>query len=780
MPGEFAAWIRNAEALVQRIDERDATQARQLRFQAAEKAFMAATTAQEYNVVRDYLRKFRLADSGREPDGVSIASILTCADAAFLASQTVADGETRKRWIRAALDDLGDVPTQGLGETDVQQLASLAQVVSMMSWRLWPDLEDPEIRRELIRLAEIVDCNVQAELSFPGDEKKTAHVRSILATLSAIHGRMDIAINRWESLLGVPQDQQQFLDWFREAYWEYRSKSQNQTDSVSVFVGRGLRRTLRAQLERYRMSFRSRTGRYWVSNLADEVWGELVSDDIKSGAAFPDLYWSLEGNSARTLLEELSGGYREPVDRAAAEHIEEAERTLVKQFQGDVAFHDKTKDENQESDLVSRALVGHAFGVFAQGWKENEALLRGLYSVEDMYEQHDAGYIGLSQPVSLEEIRSVLGKDELLVHYYVVEAERHPAKEVIIVAIGWDESFVIPVDLSAMQGWQHSGTHMFTVGDGWTSRDFSSLGMLVRDFRLAIRKRQEAVARERSRDLFEMLVTPLLQRGVAFEKYKRWTVVPSRVLNAIPFGALLGADGKFLVEQVSIVTVPSSSIWVELARRSGLTGQSATLLGNPQLDPAKWEPLPDAEREVHEVGCMLEAAGFAPVLKVGPNATERAISAASGEVGILHIATHGEFPPDDAVDEHALMLAGNQRLRARDVRRLKLRACKLATVSICNGGLYRFGGGNEPLGMVPAFMIAGAENVLGPLWPVEDSIARLFMTEFYGALLEMSPAAAIQHASINFIHDNAELSQWAAFLLAGLGRRFTAPGTAAA
>lgn len=43
-------------------------------------------------------------------------------------------------------------------------------------------------------------------------------------------------------------------------------------------------------------------------------------------------------------------------------------------------------------------------------------------------------------------------------------------------------------------------------------------------------------------------------------------------------------------------------------------------------------------------------------------------------------------------------------------------------------------------------MLAGAENVVAPLWPVEDSIARIFITEFYEALLGTPAAEALRNA----------------------------------
>ena len=50
---------------------------------------------------------------------------------------------------------------------------------------------------------------------------------------------------------------------------------------------------------------------------------------------------------------------------------------------------------------------------------------------------------------------------------------------------------------------------------------------------------------------------------------------------------------------------------------------------------------------------------------------------------------------------------------------------------ICNSGLYNVGPSDEPYGLVPAFLVAGATNVLGTLWPIEDDFGRRFVARFY-------------------------------------------------
>jgi CHAT domain-containing protein len=142
------------------------------------------------------------------------------------------------------------------------------------------------------------------------------------------------------------------------------------------------------------------------------------------------------------------------------------------------------------------------------------------------------------------------------------------------------------------------------------------------------------------------------------------------------------------------------------------------------------------------------------------------------------VATHGLFPDENALDDHALLLASNGGgdgiLAARDIRRLELNQVRLAVLSVCNGGLYRMGPTDQPYGLVP-FFEAGAQNVLATLWPVDDAFGRRFTVEFYRRLLKDGLAEALRQASLLFIGEDEFIRRWAGFVVAGPGRPFSLP-----
>jgi CHAT domain-containing protein len=183
-------------------------------------------------------------------------------------------------------------------------------------------------------------------------------------------------------------------------------------------------------------------------------------------------------------------------------------------------------------------------------------------------------------------------------------------------------------------------------------------------------------------------------------------------------------------------------------------------------------PLPGTEREVDAISGLLP--GVACRVLKRREASEAAFRAEAAGKSLLHLATHGDFPEQDAMDFHRARLSrsGDQDglLDAEEIRRLDLRAVRAAVLSICNGGLYRFGPGDEPYGLMPAFLAAGAENVVGSLWPIDDQVGAAFMTALYRDLVARGPAEAVRRTSRELRGQGAPIRDWAGIVCVGPGR----------
>ena len=132
---------------------------------------------------------------------------------------------------------------------------------------------------------------------------------------------------------------------------------------------------------------------------------------------------------------------------------------------------------------------------------------------------------------------------------------------------------------------------------------------------------------------------------------------------------------------------------------------------------------------------------------------------------VVHLACHARFRTDNPVFS-ALHLHDGP-LTAGLAESLELRA-GIVVLSACETGLAEQGSGDEMVGLVRAFLVAGAARVLASLWPVDDAVTAVFMASFYGALGRgQTPAAALQQAQAQLRQQHPHPFHWAAFMLHG-------------
>jgi CHAT domain-containing protein len=301
----------------------------------------------------------------------------------------------------------------------------------------------------------------------------------------------------------------------------------------------------------------------------------------------------------------------------------------------------------------------------------------------------------------------------------------------------------------------------------------SPLGVAVTSLRTAIQNEEDERATQMLAALYTYLIAPVVAAGFEPEAFARWIVSPHGMLHAIPFAALTDEAGRRLVERVALVHAPSGAVWHAMQERARPAATSFLGLANPLRLDGVWRPLPEAEAEVEEICGSL--ANVDRTTYMLDEATEGAFRTEGAGKGILHFATHGEFPEAGVLDFHRVILAPDEvydgRLQADELRALDLGAARLVALSICDGGIYRFGPGDEPYGLVRALLTAGVENVLGTLWPLKDEAGRALMVAFYRHLLDKGPAGALRQACREMMAEGASIRDWAGFVLVGVGRQ---------
>lgn len=141
-----------------------------------------------------------------------------------------------------------------------------------------------------------------------------------------------------------------------------------------------------------------------------------------------------------------------------------------------------------------------------------------------------------------------------------------------------------------------------------------------------------------------------------------------------------------------------------------------------------------------------------------------------------------ENSEDDAEEEEEEEESHEDLFRIPDIFTLKLDAAHLTLIA-CESGVQQIEPGDEPLGIVSAFLFAGAASTIGTLWPTLSPAGRAFAEGFYENLrcqkealvvsprdsLVISLAEALREAVRGLRADSATSSPycWAPFVLHG-------------
>lgn len=182
-------------------------------------------------------------------------------------------------------------------------------------------------------------------------------------------------------------------------------------------------------------------------------------------------------------------------------------------------------------------------------------------------------------------------------------------------------------------------------------------------------------------------------------------------------------------------------------------------------------------------------------------ATEARLKALARPPRLLHLATHGFFLPrqgggeggetaiglDRALTLAGLALAGANEglagktgpdgedgiLYALEAQDLNLEGTELVALSACDTGQGRVDVSEGVYGLVRAFQIAGAQNVLMTQWALNDPAARAFMVAFYRRWLQPGafdyPAEALRATQLEWITSDDPVKTdprfWAPYVL---------------
>ena len=291
--------------------------------------------------------------------------------------------------------------------------------------------------------------------------------------------------------------------------------------------------------------------------------------------------------------------------------------------------------------------------------------------------------------------------------------------------------------------------------------DSPLLVRLARDLRERLAGRDMEFTEPAAR-LYRALLSPARD---ALRGARRVVIVPDGALWDLPFQALRGPGGRFLIEDAAVSYVPSLSVLRDMQARRRAHGQAAGSLlavGDPELSS-----------QVREIARLYDPRASA--VRAGAGARESWLKAEAPHYRVLHVATHGTL--DDASPLYSELVlappAAGERddglLEAREILELDLGA-DLAVLSACETGRGRAGAGEGLIGMTWAFFVAGCPTTVASQWKVEAASTSRLMLAFHRELRRnRAPAEALRLAALAQLRRGAERHPfyWAGFVAMG-------------
>jgi CHAT domain-containing protein/tetratricopeptide (TPR) repeat protein len=275
-----------------------------------------------------------------------------------------------------------------------------------------------------------------------------------------------------------------------------------------------------------------------------------------------------------------------------------------------------------------------------------------------------------------------------------------------------------------------------------------------------------------AKNLYETLVMPA---AAMIPKDSKVLIIPDGVLNGLNFETLLtpGPGGShFWIEDVTIRNANSIRMLSAVKPDASPANKKLLLIGNPIITGTGYDNLVNAFAEIRGIEKHFPKDSQTVITQSGAVPASY-LDNKPEEFSYIHFVAHGTASRLDPLDSAVVLSPtpdnpGNFKLYARDIMRDPLHA-RLVTISSCYGSGLRAYAGEGLVGLSWAFLRAGAHNVIGALWEVNDASTPLLMDRLYAGLETGStPDDALRAAKLSLIHSPAVYRKplyWGAFQL---------------
>jgi CHAT domain-containing protein len=278
----------------------------------------------------------------------------------------------------------------------------------------------------------------------------------------------------------------------------------------------------------------------------------------------------------------------------------------------------------------------------------------------------------------------------------------------------------------------------------------------------------EAHFRQTLRDFPEVLedMTPLVEPLAGLTRPEELLVLcPTGPLHAVPLHAL-AVDGAALIARNPVVYTHSLGVTGHAVSRRGdhQATRPMAVFGDPSQDRAAAAGVAE---QLHE--------RFAAPLFIGGQVTCEALFQALETARRVHFQGHAAYEAGSPLESglEVVGAAGPDRVRVSDILGSVRVVAELVSLGACESAANAVRAGDDPLGVAPALLVAGAGGVLGALWRVDETACAAFTERLYAGLLDPAKPLATTDALRSAVRalmadpDTDTPYHWGAYVLYG-------------
>lgn len=270
----------------------------------------------------------------------------------------------------------------------------------------------------------------------------------------------------------------------------------------------------------------------------------------------------------------------------------------------------------------------------------------------------------------------------------------------------------------------------------------------------------QRLARDAEKTLHELHLLLLTPMSADLADLLRLSIVPFGVLHRVPFHALIDETGRPELARRGVTIAPSSSIAMLLRSRRPNTTSRPLVIGVSD------EAIPHAEDEARAAASKIPNAE----LLIGSDATIENVSQAMHDRPLIHVASHARFVASNPGASGLRLFDGW--ISAWNLGEIDLGGAQVV-LSGCGTGRAESSPGDELLGLVRAFLAAGASSLVLTHWALHDQSAKEMIAAWYSSMYDNPtcksalPSEALGRVQLEMFRRGHHPAGWAPFFVMG-------------